>query len=785
MNRRFRAFAAALIASAVLLLPLLAPVASAHASLVKASPANNEQLRRSPARVDLNFSEAITRKLTQIQVTDANNKRVDTNDIAFDDSDPTFASVGLKTLTPGVYYVQWHNVSAVDGHNLSGQYPFILLNPDGTFPAGVVVKAGSTSGGSLLPNNLDVALKWVALLSIATVAGAAFFLLVVLRPAAAFLDDANYDVAVDTGERWVALFGFVLLPAAFVASAGLILLTVSRFATGVSIYSYLTTVSVGRYRLLELMLILVALAGTAMLRRRSFRGRTVGMWVVIAATLGALFTHSLTSHAANGNGRFWAITSDAVHLASSAAWLGALMMILVVLRWRRAQIEEAPRFLFLASAFERFSVVAGLSVIAVFASGTFNSLVALPHWSALFHTTYGRVLLAKIALIVPLLAVAGLNAFILKPRLVTAIDGLYEEAPRGAQGSREVWQRQLARLRRLLPYTVAAEIVLVLAVFAAVGVLTQAETAKGEVAARAAQGASGAGKFEQVAVQNDLKLTLTITPNAVGLNTYDLIIQNAADGSPSTTVTQARLRFNYQDIPNAVAQSEIILSKFGNGEYKSAGAYFTEPGNWRADATIRRTDHDDVTRSFILPVARGQASSVAKKSRPFAMPFTTFGWSQVVGALIALTGGVVLVYRRELAGGFARSRRVVVTAGTAIFLGGCVLAFTVHSGTAASNLTVGNPVKPSQASTNAGKALFAKDCVVCHGITGKGDGPAAAQLNPAPSDFRLHMPLHTDPQFFNFIANGYPGSAMPTFRKQFSDTDIWNLVNYLRAAFTQ
>jgi mono/diheme cytochrome c family protein len=94
-----------------------------------------------------------------------------------------------------------------------------------------------------------------------------------------------------------------------------------------------------------------------------------------------------------------------------------------------------------------------------------------------------------------------------------------------------------------------------------------------------------------------------------------------------------------------------------------------------------------------------------------------------------------------------------------------------------------NPLPADRPTRAAGQALYAANCVPCHGASGQGDGPLAAGLNPRPSDLTQHMLAgkHTDGQVFLWIKGGFPNSAMPAWSNRLDDQQIWQIVTYLRS----
>jgi len=91
-----------------------------------------------------------------------------------------------------------------------------------------------------------------------------------------------------------------------------------------------------------------------------------------------------------------------------------------------------------------------------------------------------------------------------------------------------------------------------------------------------------------------------------------------------------------------------------------------------------------------------------------------------------------------------------------------------------------NPVPADEKSAAAGKAVYAKNCVLCHGPAGKGDGPKGRDLQPQPTDLTSsQVTAQSEGALYWKITTGR--RPMPSFRKELSDEDRWHLVNYIRS----
>jgi mono/diheme cytochrome c family protein len=90
-----------------------------------------------------------------------------------------------------------------------------------------------------------------------------------------------------------------------------------------------------------------------------------------------------------------------------------------------------------------------------------------------------------------------------------------------------------------------------------------------------------------------------------------------------------------------------------------------------------------------------------------------------------------------------------------------------------------NPVPADEKAIAVGKNVYVHQCLSCHGDHGRGDGPAAKDLNPKPHNLGApNIVAQTDGALFWKITEGK--KPMPTFEKLISEDERWHVIIYIR-----
>lgn len=81
-----------------------------------------------------------------------------------------------------------------------------------------------------------------------------------------------------------------------------------------------------------------------------------------------------------------------------------------------------------------------------------------------------------------------------------------------------------------------------------------------------------------------------------------------------------------------------------------------------------------------------------------------------------------------------------------------------------------------------GAPLYAQDCTMCHGATGRGDGPLAGKLPIRPADLtEPHLFAHKVGEIFWWVSYGRDNGVMPGFAGKLNPDERWNLINFVLA----
>ncbi|MER8005351.1 copper resistance protein CopC [Streptomyces sp. NPDC094149] len=392
--RRARALVLLFLAVIGVLLAGAGP-ASAHAALTGSDPAQGVVVDKAPTQVTLSFSEKVATSADSLRVLDPKGKRVDTGKPS--NTSGTSYAVQLKSGLPdGTYTVSWQVVSA-DSHPVAGAFTFSIGAPSQT----TVSVSGDTAGGGVVGWLYGFG-RYMSYAGFIVMVGGGAFVLACWQRGSGVRPVQRLVVS-----GWVALTSATLL---------LLLLRGSYTGSGkvgdifdLSLLGQVLQTKTGAALVSRLLLLAAAALFIAVLfgaydkredeeKRDLTFGLAIGGFVVSA---GLAASWAMAEHASTGLQPGIAMPVDVVHLLAVAAWLGGLTALLVALYRSKTPVE--------AAAVRRFSTVAFGSVLALVATGVYQSWRQLGSWSAFTDTAYGQLLLAKIGLVALLVGIASIS----------------------------------------------------------------------------------------------------------------------------------------------------------------------------------------------------------------------------------------------------------------------------------------------------------------------------------------------------------------------------------------
>jgi copper transport protein len=400
---RARRAVLALVGIAVLVLGP-AQVAGAHAELSSSDPSDGSVLATSPQAVNLQFTEGVSVQADGVRILDGKGERVDAGTATSDGSSVTVPLDG--SLSDGSYAVAWRVVSA-DGHPVRGAF---------SFSVGVRTQLASDLAGEAFGNNPDTRDEVIgAILRGLTYLGALGAAGAVLVGAALRRPDEGSPVG--PASAVVAVVGLVALLLQLPVQASL--------ATGRG------WGSLGQEGVLRLVLSdgvgwAIGVTGCALVALLlatglPFRGaaRVLALGGAAIAPVGLV----ITGHTRTMSPAVVAYASDAAHVVAAGMWSGGLVALLVVVGRRRRNGDGAGA----VEAVARFSGWAALALAAVAVTGTTLGWIEVGGLHALTSTSYGKLLMAKVAAVGVVVAGGAWNRFRLLPALVG--DGIVPADP--------------------------------------------------------------------------------------------------------------------------------------------------------------------------------------------------------------------------------------------------------------------------------------------------------------------------------------------------------------------
>jgi copper transport protein len=579
-----------------------APAAHAHAQLLGTSPLSGSTVKVQPKEVIFKFGEAVGGDLGGVRVYNAQGQEVDNLKVSHSEGHSHWMGVGLKPHLPDGTYTGTYRVISADTHIVYGGLVFSIGHAGAApkFTVGGLI--GKNESGEVTKIAFGV-VRGLDYLTLALMVGGLAFLFFTWIPALTALagGEQRWSLAARTfASRLWRLFAVATVLGVIVSVLGVLLQGAS--AAGVSLWSSLKGSiiedtlnsrfgTVWGLRAIDWLLLgaLLLAARTIgrdaipLLRAESGDGETAKLTPrpprVILALLAIGGAYLAITPALAGHGSIESpvavfFPSDVLHVLAGSVWVGGIACLLIALPGATRRLEGGERSRLLLGTLVRFSPIALGAVIVIAVTGVIQAYIDVRSFHGLFHTTYGALIIVKVALLSCLIGLGWVN----RERVIPALERIVGDgrSPGGIGG--------LARR------TMRGEFVLMMCVFGVTAALIS----------YAPPIDAASGPFSTNTTIGSAELEMTLEPAKVGLNTVHIYLINAKDGTQFTATKELMVTARLPS--KGIGPLPLKAIPAGPGHYVLNSAVLSPGGTWDIEVMDRTSEFEQHNRTVKVPI---------------------------------------------------------------------------------------------------------------------------------------------------------------------------------------
>lgn len=529
MSRIFRRFVGAFVATCAITSVFSAAQASAHAVLESSTPAASSTVKESPPEIVLEFSEPVAPTLADIRLFDSDAKLVSIGKTVRDSNDASIVRATMPALPDGAYVVVWR-VSSADGHPVNGAFPFEVGDTSTGIGNDLVNDVVSRLGKQSTVGLVVGIFRFLSFLGCALLIG-----LVALTSAGESMRTRRGSVVASTSLSLLAVgtIGHLVLQGPYAVRGGW------GDVVDASLVGDVVRTRLGFLLALRLGVIAVA-ALLVVWHRRSPESSGARQSVGTLACISLIASFSAAGHPSTLSWSLVAVIVDGLHLLSVSAWIGGLIALIALGPWAFAESSLIRG----EHLVRRFSRLAAYVLPVAVITGVLSAWRILDGWSGISDSTYGRMLVVKVAMVVMVVALGAVA------RVALSRNGV-------------------ASIRR----GIIVEGVL--------GLVVLSLTA-GLVALSPLASSGSNASISATLTQSDYIADVTFAPPTVGLSEVHVIVTPPGGTLAPVVNVSARISLPDKDIPAIPVQMVAIGANHWSGNVQ-----VPYPGEWKLQVLVK------------------------------------------------------------------------------------------------------------------------------------------------------------------------------------------------------